>query len=542
MKRAINRVGLVVCVVAWSGATAMADWPAGDGMIVSDGCNEQSIPRVRPTSDGGCYVSWFDNCSGGYDIFLQRLDASGNEQWAHNGIQIANRAYSWTQYYGLDVDADDNALLAFRDDRFGGLGAIVTVVKVAPDGTMPWGAIGVQVSAANDIATSPRVAATSDGNVVVSWGCEDSAGVASIRFQKLNAAGERQWGDGIVVLTPDGGFFLNADLHAGESGTVIASWVHQGPMFWSPRYLWAQKYSPSGQPLWGDDPLVVYDGGSMQFGYQPPFVPDGSGGALFRWYHTSPTLQCFVQHVLADGTEQFGHNGVAASTMTWENRVDPCVSFDPVTNETYLFWVEMRIDQADRGLWGQKFDHNGVRLWTDHGREFVTPGLYDVHSLASIQHGEGAFISWIKSPSPVAQDQVLAARVDGNGDFVWNTPMLDVTTTASDKSRLSVVPGQTDAFLMVWMDDRAGTNDIYAQSVCPDGTMGTCGGKPGDLNCDGAVDFDDIDPFVLALSGEEAYLATYPDCRWLNADCNDDDAVDFDDIDAFVAVLGTSRP
>ena len=62
--------------------------------------------------------------------------------------------------------------------------------------------------------------------------------------------------------------------------------------------------------------------------------------------------------------------------------------------------------------------------------------------------------------------------------------------------------------------------------------------RPGDLDCDGDVDFDDIDPFVLALGGQAGYEAEYPDCSWLNADCNSDGAVDFDDIDAFVGLIG----
>jgi len=62
---------------------------------------------------------------------------------------------------------------------------------------------------------------------------------------------------------------------------------------------------------------------------------------------------------------------------------------------------------------------------------------------------------------------------------------------------------------------------------------------PGDLNCDGLVNFDDIDPFVLSLGDAEGYHAAYPCCRHENADCNGDGAVDFDDIDAFVAVLGS---
>jgi len=63
-------------------------------------------------------------------------------------------------------------------------------------------------------------------------------------------------------------------------------------------------------------------------------------------------------------------------------------------------------------------------------------------------------------------------------------------------------------------------------------------GDPGDLDCDGDIDFDDINPFVLALNGESAYLAQYPECRWLNADCDEDGDVDFDDINPFVALLG----
>ncbi len=61
----------------------------------------------------------------------------------------------------------------------------------------------------------------------------------------------------------------------------------------------------------------------------------------------------------------------------------------------------------------------------------------------------------------------------------------------------------------------------------------------GDANCDGVVDFDDIDPFVTALGGQAAYQIAFPACRWLNADCNLDGTVNFDDIDAFVALIGS---
>lgn len=74
-------------------------------------------------------------------------------------------------------------------------------------------------------------------------------------------------------------------------------------------------------------------------------------------------------------------------------------------------------------------------------------------------------------------------------------------------------------------------------SVCVPNACPLC---PGDMNCDGRVNFADIDKFVEALSGQAAWEAnpTNKGCPWLNADCNFDGTVSFKDIDPFVARLG----
>jgi hypothetical protein len=60
---------------------------------------------------------------------------------------------------------------------------------------------------------------------------------------------------------------------------------------------------------------------------------------------------------------------------------------------------------------------------------------------------------------------------------------------------------------------------------------------PGDLNCDGSVNFDDINPFVLILSNPAAWQAAYPGCPAANGDINGDGSVGFGDINPFVALL-----
>ncbi len=58
---------------------------------------------------------------------------------------------------------------------------------------------------------------------------------------------------------------------------------------------------------------------------------------------------------------------------------------------------------------------------------------------------------------------------------------------------------------------------------------------PGDMNCDGVVDFADINPFVQALTEPATYADTYPACE--NGDLDDSGDTDFGDINPFVALL-----
>ncbi len=62
-------------------------------------------------------------------------------------------------------------------------------------------------------------------------------------------------------------------------------------------------------------------------------------------------------------------------------------------------------------------------------------------------------------------------------------------------------------------------------------------GIAGDLNCDAAVNFGDISPFVLALTDPSAYQQAFPNCSTMNGDINGDGSFDFGDINPFVALL-----
>ncbi len=71
------------------------------------------------------------------------------------------------------------------------------------------------------------------------------------------------------------------------------------------------------------------------------------------------------------------------------------------------------------------------------------------------------------------------------------------------------------------------------QSICSPG----CPGARGDANCDGTVDFFDIDPFLLALFNPAGYAATFCGGSMCAVDIDCSGLVDFFDIDPFLTCL-----
>lgn len=523
-----RRVLIAVCTLILLTAGANGQWSSdpAQNLAIADRTADQVQPKVRGTSDGGCYISWFDNATGGYDVYLQRLDPQGYEQWAHNGLLIANRSYSSTTDYDLAVDVDDNAILTYNDDRSGS--DQIGCNKISPSGTLLWGPSGVLLTNTIEFVASPKVTVSSTGDYFVGWSQGDA-----FWLQRLNASGVPQWSPAKRV-GPTSGSYLLSDLEEGGGGTAIALWVYYTGGYTGPKYLYSQKYTPTGAPVWGLAPVIVFNGGSVQMGYFPSFVPDGSGGAVYGWYDVAGTRNCYVQHVSTTGSELFLHNGVAASTLANRIRLSPSVAYNAASGEIFLFWTEADMNQTQWGLYGQRFSPTGSRLWTNSGLQLLPLSGLQNAFVETVIAGSGATVFYVDDDGPA---HLMGTRVDGVGNLVWPGSPRMVCSVPSGKWGLDVVRTPSGMLLLAWADQRVDGGNIYAQNVNPDGSLGLPAFIFGDLNCDGVVDFGDINPFVLALTNPTAYEETYPDCRLLHADINDSGSVGFDDINPFVALL-----
>jgi hypothetical protein len=88
---------------------------------------------------------------------------------------------------------------------------------------------------------------------------------------------------------------------------------------------------------------------------------------------------------------------------------------------------------------------------------------------------------------------------------------------------------------VAWGDGVQGEASTHHWCYLRFGTVETT--AVGDCNCDGTIDFLDINSFVQLLIDPGGYQATHPGCPPASGDINGDGSVDFEDINPFVTLL-----
>ena len=473
---------LLLVVILPGGASAQ--WSSNPlenlGVAVANG--DQAVPKLAESPGGGCYISWFDNRSGSYCVYMQKLNSLGDAQWTPNGLLVSSHPQmTWLVDYDMTVDQDGNAVVVFADIRSGGTNDLdIFAYKISPDGSFLWGPDGIGLSERvnSNFEPAPKISVTSEGNFVVGWVKSGAAEVSC--FQKISADGQIMWGEsGIIISGAVGESITAPDLTAADNDHVVVIWKNSTGPPWAPTtYLYTQKFDPDGTALWNPAGVRIYDLGYISAWTYPEIQPDGSGGAFYT-YHDSPVtgFYVWVQHVDSSGNLVFPMNGVQASLNSMDRiHMNPSLTYFPASDELFVFWVEANGGQSLFGVYGQKISPAGSLLWTDSGREFVALSGDQISFVRSAPAGEGIYVGYFRSPS-VNSSAVKAFNIDLNGNLNWNPTVLSDASLGNKDDLLLVVNDEQRAFL-AWDDARNDGGDIFAQNVNPDGTLGNAGPPP----------------------------------------------------------------
>ena len=494
-------------------ATVSAQW-------VSDPAQPQLLgrgiqPQVAATADGGVYIAWLSD--GDYHVYVQRFDATGEAQLDNSGMLVSNRNNaSWIAVYHLNlaVDSDGNAIIATVDQRTGTWE--VYAWKIAPDGRMLWGNDGIALSASSVSNMSPRLTVLPDSSVVIAWTHNDN----SVRFQRISSEGTLLWDNGILIADNSATLLSPQPIVIAE-GDVLIQWVRQTGPFWASRSeLYLQKYDCDGNGRW-DNPIVAIEPVVFPMGnWSQQSVADADGGSFSAWTEMSGNVQAaVVQYIAGDGTLSWP-GGVALSTRSSNFRISPLLVVADKTQELMAVWREANGSQSQRGVFAQRLDSSGARLWGAAGATVVTlNSTYDYLDLSVAGFGEEMISTYIEQSNNM-NGSIYANRLDVDGNPVWREGRAAVTDSTSPKSDMMTGKGPSCLFI-AWSEN----GSVYAHRLRADGTLG--GPEVtvrGDANGDTNIDISDpVHTLQHLFLGGPA-----PACA-ATADANADGAIDISD-------------
>jgi PKD repeat protein len=459
----------------------MAEWTSdpSENTAITTMSGEQALPKIAVDGNGYAYVSWFSIEGGNYNVRLQRLDRDGNALWFGNGVLVSSEPQeTWITDYDLAVDPSGYAVITFTDIRTGQSNPVG--YRISPIGAMMWGPTGIMLANDNNFDPSPKVCVTASGNSIFAWQSIPDSGDSEIRLQKISPTGQLLWGSGII-LSQSGVDFTVPYLLQAENDYVYLIWHKEtGPWSAPNRGLYVQKLDVDGSFMWPSD-VEVYAPVPSGPVVNLQMCRDDSGGIVFSWYRSIDIthFHCYVQRMDADGTLGMPANGVIASTSTDRLHMYPAPAFLSQTQEIVLFFSEQDLNQNMRGIYAQKFDLQGNRLWGDEGIQLIGLSNKD-YALFSADGKDNQAICIYQAFEfgNYADAKMQAVMLDDQGNFVWPDQFIDLCTVQSQKLHNVMTNYYMGQWVAVWEDLRNDEGDIYAQNILPDGTLGIVTNQP----------------------------------------------------------------
>ena len=392
-------------------ALGAVQWTAG-GVALCTFANDQLYPAIASDGAGGAIVVWWDGRSGNYDIYAQRINASGAVQWAANGVVICNAAINQT-YANIISDGAGGAIVVWQDNR-GGNNDIYTQ-RVNASGVVQWTANGVPIGSAAGDQAGPVLVADGAGGAIEAW-YDNRGGNYDIYAERINASGSILWVFPTVVCGATGNQLYATITSDGAAGADL-TWMDLRSGAYD---IYAQRVNASGTTLWPANGVSVCTAANDQV--FPTIASDGTAGAIVTWYDGRGGVNdIFAQRVGALGNPLWTSDGVPICVASGDQR-NPAIVSDG-TGGAIVTWEDNRYSNFD--IYAQRVNAAGAAQWATDGMAACSASNTQ-NGVRLVSDGSGgAIVAWVDGRSGASD--VYAQRMEGRFGY-WGRPepILDV--------------------------------------------------------------------------------------------------------------------
>jgi hypothetical protein len=353
---------------------------------VSDGAGGVIVVWVDGRA-GFCDPSFQASC----DIYGQRLGPTGALLWGPTGKPICTAANNQgLGGMAVLSDGSGGILVAFQDDRInstsqGGSGGYTLYVqRMDANGNPVWQVDGVRIGQdpqAGDAGSISRLKMISDGQngAIAAWYFTSYQGTAhlSIQAQRISSSGQPLWTSGGVAVPgltsndPNGTGIETLDLTADNQGggLLVASWT---PPNETRAKVFAQRVDKNGTASWTQSGVLISS--STNDNLNPSILSDGSGGLFAAWQdcpNIGSNCDIAMQRLDSTGKPPWGPNQISISQMP-NQQLAPTMQTDG-NGGVLVLWTDCRAYPdanscyANSDVYAQHVDSSGNNLWMFNG-------------------------------------------------------------------------------------------------------------------------------------------------------------------------------
>ncbi len=236
---------------------------------------------------------------------------------------------------------------------------------------------------------------------------------------KIRQAGQLEWPQSSVTT---------------EDNEIIHAWSEQQS---GQLDLFAMKYDNVGNPVWGDEAILVAESANNQ--YNSKVITSNDGGIILIWIENISPLQIRGQKLDAEGNRLWSDQGILISDSCNED-FSHLLSLLPNENGgAIVSWIQDTNRQAI------SLDDNGDNQWTEGGINLGP--VYETNLLETDGFGGLVFISILNS-KPDSFDSISIKRIGASGDLLWNESV-DLPMQEVYSRRLQIIYDNIDSYYLI---------------------------------------------------------------------------------------------
>lgn len=463
-----------------------AQWSTDPGVntLVAGATKDQREPAVVSDRAGGVFISWRDyryteSIFGG-EIFAQRVESEGINQWAENGIQVNASAFNKGHFRPfMTADGSGGAIVVWERNSLFFYNSDIFAQRLNNKGSRIWPLNDVTIADTAGTKAFHKIISDHAGGALMVWTyLPGTPGSTDIYAQRIDSTGIVQWrknGERICLAAESQS---NPDLAWDGHGGAIIAWDDSRAGIGTVK-VFAQRVDSSGKALWQTDGVEVCSFADKQ-GISG-IIDDASGGAIIIWtYAGAPDAGLYAQRLNENGEKLWGANGIKLSDTPFDQ-----LSCDLVSDEeggAIVVWQDQR--GAGQDIYAQRLSNDGGTLWTDKGVPVSVAANDQLAPVAIADMAGGVIIAWQDLRNDPWGD-IYAQRLNGLGLPLWQINGITVCNAQGAQSPPVLATDGDEGAVFVWEDKRNETDyDIYAQRVDKNGHFG----EQADQDNDGIPD------------------------------------------------------